>query len=148
MPSHRRLRSIMAIGAVLAASLAALAACGSSNNTSTTTTAAASRSGGSSTATGPEVKMVPSTKFEKTDITINAGRTVTITVNNTDTGQRHNFSLYKTKEDADAAKDELAKTDICTAPCLQTADVNVTAGEYFFHCDVHPSQMTGTLTAK
>ncbi|TMB70408.1 MAG: hypothetical protein E6J43_02025 [Chloroflexi bacterium] len=124
----------MAIGAVLAASLAALAACGSSNNTSTTTTSAASRSGGSSTATGPEVKMVPSTKFEKTDITIDAGRT--------------NFSLYKTKEDADAAKDELAKTDICTAPCLQTADVNVTAGEYFFHCDVHPSQMTGTLTAK
>ena len=92
--------------------------------------------------------MVPSTKFEKTDVTIDAGRTVTITVNNTDTGQRHNFSLYRTKEDADAAKDELAKTDICTAPCLQTADVNVTAGEYFFHCDVHPSQMTGTLTAK
>ena len=92
--------------------------------------------------------MVPSIKFEKTEITIDAGKKVTISVNNTDTGMRHNFALYKTKADADADKDEIAKTDICTAPCKQTADVNLTAGEYFFHCDVHPSQMTGTLTAK
>lgn len=150
MPSFGRFPSTMVIGAVLAVSVGALAACGSDNNTSTTTTtSAASRSGGSSSAAaGPQIKMVPSTKFEKTDITIDGGKTVTITVNNTDTGVRHNFTLYKTKEDADANKDELAKTDICTAPCVQTADVNLTAGKYFFHCDVHPSQMTGTVTAK
>ena len=149
MPSVGRFRCVMVIGAVLAVSGGALAACGSHDNTSTTTTSAASRSGGSSsTAAGPEIKMVPSTKFENTDITVDAGKTVTITVNNQDTGVRHNFALYKTKEDADANNDELAKTDICTAPCVQTADVNLTAGKYFFHCDVHPSQMAGTLTAK
>src|SRR2546422_6969314 len=124
MPSFGRFRCVMAIGAVLAVSGGgALAACGSHDHTSTTTTtSASSRSGGSSsTAAGPEIKMVPSTKFENTDITVDAGKTVTITVNNTDTGVRHNFALYKTKEDADANNDELAKPDICTAPCVQTA---------------------------
>jgi len=151
MPSIRRFPSILALGVVLAVSLGALAACGGDDNKSTTTiTSAASRSSGasSSATAGPEIKMVPTIKFEKTDITIDAGKTVTITVNNTDTGMRHNFALYKTKEDADADKDELAKTEICTGPCKQTADVNLTAGKYFFHCDVHPSQMMGTLTAK
>jgi len=149
MPSFRRLVGVVGIGLMLAVSLVALAACGSDDNTSTTgTMSAASRSVGSTTAGGAEVKMAPSTKFEKTDITIDASKTVTITVNNTDTGLRHNFALYKSKEDADADKDELAKTEICTGPCVQTADVNLTPGQYFFHCDVHPSQMMGTLTAK
>ncbi len=163
MPLMRRFPSVMAMGALLAVSLVALAACGSDDNKSTaTTTAAASRSSSassspaasrssaasSSAAAGPEVKMVPSIKFEKTSITIDAGKKVTITVNNTDTGMRHNFALYKTKADADADTNEIAKTDICPAPCKQTVDVNLTAGDYFFHCDVHPTQMMGTLTAK
>jgi plastocyanin len=169
MPLMRRFPSIVAMGALLAVSLVALAACGSDDNKSTaTTTAAASRSSGasssaaatttaaasrsssatSSVAAGPEVKMIPSIKFEKTAITIDAGKKVTITVNNTDTGMRHNFALYKTKADADASTNEIAKTDICTAPCIQTVDVNLTAGDYLFHCNVHPTQMMGTLTAK
>ncbi len=150
MPLNRRFSSVLAVGAVLVVSLGAVTACGSDDNKSTATITVAPRSssGSSSAAAGPEVKMVPSTKFEKTEITIDAGKKVTITVNNTDTGMRHNFALYKTKADADADKDEIAKTDICTAPCKQTVDVNLTAGDYFFHCDVHPSQMTGTLTPK
>ncbi len=150
MPLNRRFSSVLAVGTVLVVSLGAVTACGSDDNKSTATITVAPRSssGSSSAAAGPEVKMVPSTKFEKTEITIDAGKKVTITVNNTDTGMRHNFALYKTKADADADKDEIAKTDICTAPCKQTVDVNLTAGDYFFHCDVHPSQMTGTLTPK
>jgi len=150
MPQFPRRALALAASAVLVVSVSALTACGSDDNKSTTsiTTAASRSSDGTSVAAGPEIKMIPSTKFEKTDITIDAGKTVTITVNNTDTGVRHNFALYKTKEYADAVRDELAKTEICTAPCKQTADVNLTAGKYFFHCDVHPSQMTGTLTAK
>src|SRR5881396_2353500 len=98
MPLVRRFPSIVAMGGLLVVSLVALAACGSDDNKSTaTTTAAASRSSGasSSVAAGPEVKMIPSIKFEKTSITIDAGKKVTITVNNTDTGVRHSFSLYK-----------------------------------------------------
>jgi len=150
MPLNRRFSSVLAVGTVLVVSLGAVTACGSDDNKSTATITVAPRSssGSSSAAAGPEVKMVPSIKFEKTEITIDAGKKVTITVNNTDTGMRHNFALYKTKADADADKDEIAKTDICTAPCKQTVDVNLTAGDYFFHCDVHPSQMTGTLTPK
>ena len=64
MPSVGRFRCVMVIGAVLAVSGGALAACGSHDHTSTSTTSAASRSGGSSsTAAGPEIKMVPSTSL-------------------------------------------------------------------------------------
>src|SRR5438093_6437950 len=100
MPLIRRFPSVLAVGTVVIVSLGLLAACGSDDNKSTaTTTSAASRSAGgsASAAAGPEVKMVPSIKFEKTEITIDAGKKVTITVNNTDTGMRHNFALYKTK---------------------------------------------------
>ncbi len=148
MSQLRRVPRVLAASAVLVVSVGALAACGSGYDNSTTITTSASRSNGSSSAAGPEVKMVPSTKFDKTEITVDAGKPVTITVNSTDTGVRHNFALYKTKEDADAGKDPLAKTDICLAPCVRTVDVNLAAGEYFFHCDTHPSQMQGTLTAK
>src|SRR6266542_80155 len=149
MPLNRRFSSVLAVGTVLVVSLGAVTACGSDDNKSTATITVAPRSssGSSSAAAGPEVKMVPSIKFEKTEITIDAGKKVTITVNNTDTGMRHNFALYKTKADADADTNEIAKTDICPAPCKQTVDVNLTAGDYFFHCDVHPTQMMGTLTA-
>jgi plastocyanin len=151
---------MLALGVVLIACLGVMAACGGDDEKSTTATTAArssgaspstsggAASGSSSAAAGPEIKMVPSIKYDKTELTIDAGKTVTITVNNTDTGMRHNFALYKTKADADADKDEIASTDICTAPCKQTVDVKLAAGNYFFHCDVHPAQMTGTLTAK
>jgi plastocyanin len=155
-----RLPRMLALGVVLIACLGVMAGCSSDDEKSTTATTAArssgaspaasggSTSGSASAAAGPEIKMVPTVKYDKTELNIDTAKPVTITVNNTDTGMRHNFALYKTKADADADKDEIASTDICTAPCKQTVDVNLTAGNYFFHCDVHPTQMMGTLTAK
>jgi plastocyanin len=91
--------------------------------------------------------MVASLKFDKTELTIDADKPVTVTVNNTEDGVRHDFALYKTKADADADKDEIASTKICSGPCKETVELNLTPGEYFFHCDVHP-QMTGKLVAR
>jgi len=92
--------------------------------------------------------MVSPMKFDKTELTIDANKSVTLTVNNTEDGVRHNFALYKTKADADADKGEIASTKICSGPCKETVELNLTPGEYFFHCDVHPQQMTGKLVAR
>ncbi len=161
--NHRLLIAAIA-GVLLIAGLAS--ACGGDNNESKTATrtpqASSSRSASqtpaasrtrtpgtsASAAAGAEIKMIPTLKFDKTALTIDANKAVTLTVNNTDTGVQHSFFLYKSKADADANKSEIASTKVCTGPCKDTVELNLTPGEYFFHCSVHPAQMTGTLTAK
>jgi hypothetical protein len=58
------------------------------------------------------------------------------------------LAVYNSKADAEANKPAIAKTQFCAGPCQQTLDLNVAPGEYFFRCDVHPQQMTGTLKAQ
>jgi plastocyanin len=117
----------------------------------TSTLAAGSRtpsttsSAGASTA---EINMVPTLKFDKTSLTIAANKDVKVSVDNTDTGMEHNFGVYKSKEDATADQPALAETKPCTAPCQETVTLNLDPGEYFFHCDIHPTKMTGTITAQ
>lgn len=173
----KRLITIAFLGLLFVAAAVALTACGGDDksNSSRTSTPAASRTGAASaspttgartagasasptagtrtpsaspSASTAEIKMVPTLKFDKTSLTIAAGKAVTLTVNNTDTGVQHNFALYKTKADADANTSELASTKICSGPCKDTVELNLTAGEYFFHCNVHPAQMTGKLNAQ
>ncbi len=95
-----------------------------------------------------EIKMIPSIKFDKNMLTIAADKNVQVTADNTDTGVRHNFAVYRSKADADAGKTAIAQTTICAGPCKGTVTLNLTPGEYFFRCEVHRTQMTGTLTAK
>ena len=171
--SLRGIQSFAVMAAVFALCLVAVAACGGNDKTTSATrtpsTAASgtatpkssgsatpaqsgsstrSASPASSAGAGPEIKMIPTLKFDQSTLTIDAGKAVTLTVNNTDTGVRHSFVLYKTKADADANKPEVASTKVCSGPCKDTVELNLTAGEYFFHCSVHPAQMTGKLIAK
>jgi plastocyanin len=56
----------------------------------------------------------------------------------------HNVSIY---ED-DSATEALFTGETITGPRTVTYDVPaLQAGEYFFRCDVHPAQMTGTVEA-
>lgn len=167
----KRVSRVYLLGVLLLAAIVLLTACGSDNKSSAsnprTATSSASRAAGASSsprtssspasgtrspstssAAGPEIKMIASLKFDKTELTIDANKPVTVTVNNTEDGIRHNFALYKTKADADADKDEIGSTKICSGPCKETLELNLEPGKYFFHCDVHPQQMTGTLSAK
>jgi len=174
MSTKKHLSRVYLFGAVVLSALVLLTACGSDNKSSASNTrtpaASALRSAGASssprTSSSPaasgtrspsasssagaalEIKMVPSIKFDKTELTADAGKDVKLTVNNTDDGVRHNFVLYKTKADADADKNEIASSKVCNGPCKETLDLNLTPGEYYFHCSVHPQQMTGTLNAK
>jgi plastocyanin len=108
-------------------------------------TPAATSSSGASTA---EIKMVPTMKFDKSSLTIAANKDVKVSVDNTDTGVQHNFAVFKSKADADAGKESVAETKPCTAPCQETVTLNLAPGDYFFHCDIHPTKMTGTITVQ
>jgi len=161
---NRSLSIAVIVGLLLVAGL--VAACGDDDNKSSaatrTTQPSSSRSANktpaasgsrtpaasASAAASAEIKMIPTLKFDKTELTIAANKAVTLTVDNTDTGVQHSFVLYKSKADADANKSELASTKVCMGSCKETVELNLPPGDYFFHCSVHPAQMTGTLTAK
>ena len=84
------------------------------------------------------------TKFLETKLTFTAGAKISMTFDNKDSLQ-HNFELFDGK---DANAPSLFRSPLVTGP--STATFTFTApskrGSYFFHCDVHPTQMFGTVT--
>jgi len=71
-----------------------------------------------------------------------AGTPFTIVFDNQAPGVVHNVAVYR---DASAAEG-LFTGDLITGPKTVTYHVPaLPAGSYFFRCDVHPQQMTGTL---
>ncbi len=101
-----------------------------------------------SEATGPKGQAVAlvaqNISFQPTSFTLRAGAQVTIDFSNKDVQTQHNFVLFPGK---DATGKPLFTGQIITGPA--TAAYSFTApgpGTYFFHCAVHPTQMTGTVT--
>ncbi len=91
-----------------------------------------------------EVLMIPVISFNVDEIAVPAGTEVTVSFDNQDTGQLHNWAVYTD----DSASEAIAgdNENICAAPC--TGEVTfgpLDPGEYFFRCDVHPTLMVGTL---
>lgn len=78
--------------------------------------------------------------FDAGTITVPAGADVTVVFNNKDRTP-HNVAVYETK----AAAKAIFVGEVITGP--KTITYRFTApsapGTYFFHCDVHPTQMTG-----
>jgi plastocyanin len=71
--------------------------------------------------------------FSPATVTVKAGASVTLTLQNQDSFVPHNINVLG------------VKTADCTGPC--TASVSFTApapGNYTFQCSIHPT-MTGTL---
>jgi plastocyanin len=70
----------------------------------------------------------------------------TIAFENKDAGIPHNMHIFAADPTADPSAQSLFAGDLVTGPA--TVDYHVPAlppGTYFFHCDVHPTQMKGTL---
>lgn len=85
--------------------------------------------------------------FDTDEMRVPAGQPFTVTMRNEDAGVPHNWALYT--DDGATTAIAGANEGICTGPC--TDDVEAPAldsGEYFFRCDVHPTQMKGTLIAE
>jgi len=86
--------------------------------------------------------------FQTTDVTAPSGD-FTVCFNNQDNTNSHNVAIFKDEATATSGGAALAKDDPFTGPKIDTFDAKGLApGDYYFHCDVHPTTMTGTLTVK
>lgn len=112
--------------------------------TSAATAAAAATPGATTTSGGAATTLnlvAKNTLYDKNELKAKPG-TVTIQVDNQDDGIPHNIRVYKGK---DNTGQDLGKTDIEAGPGKQTLTLELTAGEYFFVCEVHPATMAGKL---
>jgi len=156
---------LAAVALIAIAVIATAAACGSSSSNKATTTievatprpttpAAPGATGTLTPGGGPAAPGAPITvttsgttlAFSPTQITVNAGQQVTVQYNN-NSPLPHNIHFFNGK---DASAPSLAQTDIATGPnAVHTTTFTApAAGTYFYHCDVHPTQMTGQLIVK
>lgn len=81
--------------------------------------------------------------FDKTELSLPEGTEVALTLDNRDNAVQHNFSMYADETGSEA----LFTGEIITGPSAITYTFNSPQrGEYYFRCDVHPTQMEGTVT--
>jgi mono/diheme cytochrome c family protein/plastocyanin len=74
-----------------------------------------------------------------------AGKELTVTFDNRDSGIPHNIHFFKGKDATGADTDT---TEVAAGPVVQTLKLGpLDAGDYYYQCDVHPGTMSGTLTA-
>ncbi len=86
------------------------------------------------------------TAWDKSTLTAVAGQPLTLTLNNNDNGVSHNIHFFQGADNTGAS---VAQTDIAQGVTTETLNFGPLApGDYYYQCDVHPTQMTGTLTAK
>lgn len=81
-------------------------------------------------------------KFDKSTLEAKAG-IVVIDFDNQDNGVSHNVQVFK---GTDASGESVGATDVAAGPTKQTLTLDLAAGTYYYQCDVHPAQMSGTLT--
>lgn len=96
------------------------------------------------TATGDAIELeAEDIAFETSELSVAAGATVAIEFKNRDEGIPHNFAVYAT-----AGGDPIFQGEVVTGDTETTYEFEAPAepGAYPFQCDVHPAQMTGTLT--
>jgi plastocyanin len=83
-------------------------------------------------------------KFVQTKLSFQAGATVALAFDNKDSGVQHNFVLFN---GANASAPQLFSGTVITGPSSTTYRFTAPPpGTYFFHCEIHPTQMTGTAT--
>jgi plastocyanin len=147
---------------VLGAGTAALlAACGGSNPPAAATTTTSSSSG-MSTTSGMEMSentsCAPSgttlqlsakdTKYSTECLAAPAGQAFTIHFDNMDP-LSHDVTIFTADPDKDKNAKKLFQGDLVTGPKVVDYAVPAQpAGNYHYHCSVHPTQMYGTLVVK
>jgi plastocyanin len=84
--------------------------------------------------------------FDKRTIAASPGADVTVTLDNQDAGVAHNVSFYTNK----GAGTKIFTGNLTTGPAKveEKFKAPTAPGNYFFRCDAHPDQMTGTFTVK
>jgi plastocyanin len=86
--------------------------------------------------------------FEQTSLAVPADAPIDLEFDNQETGVQHNVVIFR--EDPAKSPDQQPLFDgrLTTGPSKTTYKVApLSEGSYFFHCEVHPATMTGTITA-
>ena len=128
-------------------SLLIMAAC--SSGPGPTTSSTSTKPSGGPTTSGPPVTVNLIAKdlaFDQKTIVVPPGASVTINFTNKDPGIMHNFALYNDS----TAKTSIFVGKLVTGPgtAVYTFTAPAKVGDYFFRCDVHPTQMTGTFVVE
>lgn len=83
--------------------------------------------------------------FDRACLAAPVGQPFTIEFTNNDAGITHNVAIYTDE----SATEGLFVGEIFQGTDTRTYEVPaLDAGTYFFRCDVHPTQMTGTFVVK
>lgn len=101
--------------------------------------------GGGQVGAGDAVTVVAKEiSFAPTELSATAeGGRVTIRLDNQDVGIPHNVAVF---DGSDATGPVLFRGEIFEGPATMDYTFEAAPGTYFFLCDVHPQEMTGTLT--
>jgi plastocyanin len=84
--------------------------------------------------------------YDETCLAVGAGKAFTVGFKNDDQGVPHNWSLYTDSSAQDRPKGAPSDFEIVTGPGEATYKLPaLDEGDYYFHCDVHPTTMSGTL---
>ncbi|MGH2429147.1 MAG: cupredoxin domain-containing protein [Candidatus Limnocylindria bacterium] len=101
--------------------------------------------GGTATVSGGNVDIsADNLEFDVGTIEATAGEAFTVTLTNLEP-MPHNFSVYTEEGGEEIAIGDFANNEGDT---VTTSIPALDAGEYFFVCDVHPTEMTGTLVVE
>jgi plastocyanin len=92
-------------------------------------------------ANGPTI-VAKDMKFSPSTVEIAAGKNVTIHFDNQDSAP-HNVAIYKDS----SASEKISVGEIVTASKADQVVPALTAGTYFFRCDIHPD-MKGSVVVK
>ncbi|MFN2589210.1 MAG: cupredoxin domain-containing protein [Actinomycetota bacterium] len=84
--------------------------------------------------------------FDKACLAAPADTAFRVTLDNEDAGIPHNVTIYRDASASERLGGAEGAGDFVTGPEEVTYDVPaLAAGSYFFRCDLHPAQMTGTF---
>ena len=84
--------------------------------------------------------------FDKRTITASPNVDVTVTLDNQDAGVLHNVSFYTNR--SAGTKIFVGELKAGVSQSVEKFKSPASAGNYFFRCDAHPDQMTGTFVVK
>jgi len=141
--------SILLVGGLFAGVWAALTSTGGG----TATAAEAPAPGGNSSAlatcspSGTTLQItVHNIHYSTTCLAAPAGAPFTIDFNNQDPGTTHNLHIFTADPSTHPGAATLFAGELVTGVASATYQVGaLSAGTYFFHCDVHPTKMFGTF---
>ena len=112
--------------------------------TGTLKVAAGAEPGGGGGGEGPPTVVAKDLAFDTDTLVLPADVESPLVFDNEDPGQPHNLSIYTD----DTATEQLFEGEIIDGIAEQTYTIPpIAAGEYYFHCDVHPT-MEGTVVVE